>query len=101
MTTADATAELHYLLLMIAVVFVAAIMLGALTDTPRRATLALLQATAFTAVGMLATVRPTDPVDGQTGMGILLLWVPFFIASWVGLLIGAKLARRQIIDQQR
>ncbi|MEO8455132.1 MAG: hypothetical protein ABI454_08220 [Sphingomicrobium sp.] len=101
MTTADATTELQYFLLMIAVVFVASIMLGAPTAVARRATLALLQATAFTAVGMLATIRPTDPVDGQTGMGIPLMWVPFFVATWVGLLIGAKLARRKPIDQQR
>jgi hypothetical protein len=101
MTTAEATTELHYLLWMIAVVFVASIMLGALTGAARRTTLALLQATAFTAVGMLATIRPTDPVDGQTGMGILLMWVPFFVAALAGLLVGAKLAPREPIDQQR
>ena len=101
MTTAEATTELHYLLWMIAVVFVASIMLGAITGAARRATLALLQATAFTAVGMLATIRPSDPVDGQTGMGIPLMWVPFFAATWVGLLIGAKLVHSKATDQQR
>jgi hypothetical protein len=100
MTTAEATTELHYLLWMIGVVFLASVALGALTGIARRATVALLQATAFTAVGVLATVRPTDPVDGQTGMGIPLLWVPFFVATWVGLLIGARLARRAPIDQR-
>lgn len=101
MTTADATTELHYFLSMIAIVFIASIALGALTGTTRKATVALLQATAFTAVGMLTTIRPTDPVDGQTGMGIPLMWVPFFIASWLGLLIGVKLARRRTMDPQR
>ena len=70
MTTAEATTELHYFLWMIAVVFVASIALGALTRTSRKATVALLQATAFTAVGMLATIRSSDPVDGQTGVAI-------------------------------
>ncbi len=100
MTTADATTELHHLLWMIAVVFVGAITLGALTRVERRATFALLQATAFTAVGMLATIRPTDPADGQTGMGIPVMWVPFFLASWLGLFLGAKLARREFIEGQ-
>jgi urea transporter len=99
MTTAEATTELHYLLWMIAVVFLASIVLGALTRSERRATVALLQATAFTAVGMLATIRPADPVDGQTGMGIPVMWVPFFVATWVGLLIGSRIARREPNEQ--
>lgn len=94
MTTAEAATELHYLLWMIAIVFVASILLGALTGIARRATVAVLQATTFTAIGMLATIRPTDPVDGQTGMGIPLMWAPFFVATWVGLFLGAKLLRR-------
>jgi hypothetical protein len=77
------------------------LVLGALTGSARRATVALLQATTFTTVGMLATIRPTDPVDGQTGMGIPLMWVPFFAATWVGLLIGSRLARRQPMDRHR
>jgi urea transporter len=101
MTTADATTELHYFLWMIAVVLVTGIMLGALTRDGRSVTLAALQATAFTAVGMLATVRPTDPADGQTALGIPLMWVPFFLASWVGLVIGAKIVRRQLNEHQR
>ena len=94
MTTAEATVELHYLLWMIAVVFVEATALGALTRLVRRVTLALLQATAFTAVGMLATVRPSDPADGQTGLGIPLMWIPFFVVSWLGLAIGTKVRSR-------
>lgn len=101
MTTAEATTELHYFLWMIAVVFVASIALGALTRTSRKATVALLQATAFTAVGMLATIRSSDPVDGQTGVAIPLMWVPFFVLTWAGLLVGAKLTRREPIDKQR
>lgn len=101
MTTADATTELHYLLWIIAVVFAAGIILGALTRTARRATFALIQATAFTAVGMLATVQPEDPVDGQTAMGIPMMLLPFFLASWVGLSIGAKLAPGKPNEHQR
>lgn len=44
----------------------------------------MLQATAFTGVGFLATIRPYE-VDGQTGMGIPMMWLPYFIASLTGL----------------
>ena len=72
-------------------VFVAAAIFGALANTGRKSVLAVVLATAFTAVGMLATIRPNE-VDGQIGFGIPIMWVPFFVASWVGLLIGSKLA---------
>ena len=90
MTQADVSVELHYLIWMVAVVLVTAAIIGALTGDTRRSVLALVLATAFTAVGMLATIRPNE-VDGQTGLGIPLMWVPFLIASWLGLMIGAKL----------
>lgn len=84
---------------MIAVVFVEGTILGAFMGSARKSALALLQATAFTAVGMLASIRPTDPIDGQTGFGITLVWVPFFLASWLGLSIGAKLTSREPTSQ--
>jgi hypothetical protein len=100
MTPANVTAELHLLLWMIGVVFVAGAILGALTPGTRRSILALLHATAFTAVGMLATVRPADPVDGQTGLGIPIMWVPFFVVSWLGLFIGAALASNKRTNRE-
>ena len=90
MTEADVAVELQSFLWMVGVVFVAATSFGALTSSARKSVLALVLATAFTAVGMLATVRPHE-IDGQTGLGIPLMWVPFFGVSWLGLVIGAKL----------
>lgn len=89
MTQADVAIELQYFLWMVAVVFVASAIVGALIRGGKRSVLALVLATAFTAVGMLAVMRPNE-VDGQTGFGIPLMWVPFLVASWLGLLIGAK-----------
>lgn len=94
MTEADVAAELQLFLWMIGVVFAAATSLGALTSSARKSVLALVLATAFTAVGMLATVR-THEIDGQTGLGIPLMWVPFFGVSWLGLIIGTKLASKK------
>jgi hypothetical protein len=91
MTRADVAVELQYFLWMVAVVFVAAIIFGVVTSGARRNSLALVLATAFTAVGILATIRPSQ-VDGQTGLGIPIMWIPFFLVSWLGLTIGAKIA---------
>ena len=92
MTTADATIELHLFLWTIAIVFVANVGLGALRPGARSILLSLLQATAFTGVGFLATIRPHE-VDGQTGVGIPLMWFPYFVASLSGL-SAARLLRR-------
>jgi hypothetical protein len=100
MTQADVAVELHYFLWMVAVVFVAATIFGALTTGARRSALALVLATAFTAVGMLATIRPHE-VDGQTGLGIPLMWVPFLVASWIGLFIGATMASKRASAPER
>ena len=91
MTQGDVAVELHYFLWMVASVFIAATIVGVLTNSARKAILALVLATAFTAVGMLATIRPNE-VDGQSGLGIALMWVPFFAVSWLGLVIGGKVA---------
>src|SRR4051812_40577782 len=99
MTQADVTVELHYFLWMVGVVSVTAAMIGALTNGARRSVLALVLATGFTAVGMLATIRPNE-VDGQTGLGIPLMWVPFFVMSWLGLVIG-KVASRRVVGPER
>lgn len=96
MTTADAATELHLFLWTIAIVFVANVALGALRPGPRMILISLLQATAFTGVGFLATIRPHE-VDGQTGMGIPLMWFPYFIASLAGL-GAARLLRRTSIN---
>lgn len=100
MTQADVAVELQYLLLMVAVVAVTAAIIGAMTTGARRSVLALVLATGFTAVGMLATIRPHE-VDGQTGLGIPLLWVPFFLVSWLGLLIGSKVMSGRVIEPER
>jgi hypothetical protein len=71
-------------------VFCAGIAIGALVPRTGRGLLALVQATAFTAVGMLATIRPHE-VDGQTALGIPMMWFPFLVVSYVGLIIGAAL----------
>jgi len=98
MTQADVAVELHYW--MVGVVFIAATIVGALTRSARRSILALVLATAFTAVGMLATIRPNE-VDGQIGLGIPLMWVPFFVVSWLGLIIGAKVASTRAGGSER
>ena len=100
MTPADVTVELDYFLWMVAVVLVTAGILGALTSGARSTIVALVLATAFTAIGILATIRPNE-VDGQTGLGIPLMWVPFFAASWLGLVIGAKLVSRNPAEPER
>ena len=94
MTQADVAVELQYFLCMVGVVFIAATIFGVLTSGARKSILALVLATAFTAVGMLATSRPNE-IDGQTGLGIPLMWVPFFVVSWLGLVIGAKVASKR------
>ena len=96
MTTADAAIELHLLLWTIAIVFVSNVGLGALRPGARTILLSLLQATAFTGVGFLATIRPHE-MDGQTGMGIPLMWFPYFIASLAGL-GAARVLRRSPIN---
>ena len=95
MTQADVAVELQYFLWMVAIVFVAATILGLSMSSARKSVPALVLATAFTAVGMLSMIRPTDPVDGQTGMNIPVMWIPFFAVSWLGLVIGAKLASKK------
>jgi urea transporter len=89
MSQADVAVELQYFIWMIAVVFGAGVALGAIARGANRTAMMLVQATAFTAVGMLATIRPNE-IDGQTGLGIPLMWFPFLLASWLGLLIGTK-----------
>jgi hypothetical protein len=69
-------------------------MLGLLEPIARKAIAALIQATAFTGVGMLATIRPHD-VDGQTGLGIPLMWLPFLAASWLGLVVSERFLSRR------
>lgn len=91
MTEANAAVELQYFLWAVGVVFIAATLLGVLTSSARKSIVALLLATAFTAVGMLAASRPNE-IDGQTGLGVPLMWVPFFLVSWLGLVIGAKVS---------
>ena len=93
MTQADVAVELQYFLWMLGVVFVAATIFGALTSDTRRSVLALVLATAFTAIGILATIQPNE-ADGQTGLGIVIMWVPFFVVSWLGLALGAMVASR-------
>jgi hypothetical protein len=54
MSEADVAVEFHFLLWMIGVVFAANLVLGILQNQRRPVTASLIQATAFTAVGMLA-----------------------------------------------
>jgi urea transporter len=98
MTQADVAVELQYFLWMVGVVFVAGTLLGALASGARKSVLALVLATAFTAIGMLATMRPHE-TDGQTSLGIPTMWVPFFVASWLGLVIGAKLTSKKTAER--
>ncbi len=100
MTHAEVTVEFHLLLWMIAVVLATAATLGAITSGGRRSVLAIVLASAFTAVGMLATVRPNE-ADGQTGLGIPLMWIPFFLVSWLGSVLGAKLGSRRLTEPKR
>lgn len=86
--------SLHQWLWMTAIVFAAAILLGAVAPDARKGIFSLIQAIAFTAVVVFAAVRPSDPVDGQTGLIVPMMWVPFFVVSWLGLIIGAKLASK-------
>ena len=92
MTTADAAIELHIFFWTIAIVFVTNVGLGALRPGARSILLSLLQATAFTGVGFLASIRPHE-LDGQTGLGIPLMWFPYFVASLSGLR-AARVLRR-------
>lgn len=80
-----------------AIVFASNAVLGVLRPGARVIPISLLQATAFTGVGFLATIRPHE-VDGQTGLGIPLMWFPYFIASLSGLGVASLLQRTSADD---
>ena len=95
MSAADVHAEFHLFLAMIGTVFIANLALGLLQSQLKKAVVASIQATAFTTVAMLAIIRPTDPADGQTAMIIPVMWIPFFAAAWLGLLMSNWIKARR------